>query len=254
LALIGVSHAEEPRQVVNSLGMRFVHIPPGEFQMGSPADDEQAEPDERPQHAVRIATPIYLGACEVTQREFERVMSENPSWFSPAGGGRDLVADVNTSRLPVEMISWDDAVRFCERLGDLPEERAAGRTYRLPTEAEWEHAARAGSATRYAFGDELTANDANVSSHTTRPVGFYPPNAWSLHDMHGNVWEWCGDWYDAEAYANNSAAATGPGRVVRGGDYRSDPRQSRSANRDFTRPTRRDWGNGFRVVMMRETK
>jgi formylglycine-generating enzyme required for sulfatase activity len=274
---LSVAAADEPRGLTNSLGMRFVRVPAGEFLMGSPDGDEQADDDERPQHAVRIAQAFYLGVYEVTQTEFESVMDENPSWFSRLGGGRDMVAGRNTERFPVEMVSWDDAARFCRRLAEVDAERVAGRTYRLPTEAEWEYACRAGGTTRFAWADVITSVEANIADpsanpalpQVTRPVGSYLPNAWGLHDMHGNVWEWCSDWYSAEYYESFSVRekvpegrmrdasiidplgpAEGNGRVVRGGDYRFDASQARSANRDFTRPTRRDWGNGFRVVLM----
>jgi formylglycine-generating enzyme required for sulfatase activity len=241
--------ADEPREVVNSLGVRFMRIPAGDFLMGSPVGEEQAEPDERPQHPVRISQAFYLGAYEVTQADFELVMGENPSWFSPTGGGRDLIANVDSKRLPVEMVSWDDAVSFCRRLSERDEERRAGRTYRLPTEAEWEYACRAGSTTRFTFGDALDSGTATFSTRTTSSVGLYSPNAWGLYDMHGNVWEWCSDWYAADAYSLKRPPTEGNGRVVRGGSYQFAPSQARSANRDFTRPTRRDWGNGLRVVM-----
>jgi formylglycine-generating enzyme required for sulfatase activity len=248
--------------------MRFVRVPAGEFVMGSPADDPHADDDERPQHAVRISRPLYLGRYEVTQAEYRAVTGDNPSWFSPAGGGRDEVRGVDTSQYPVEFVTWDEAVDFCRRLTSLPVERAAGRSYRLPTEAEWEYAARAGTTTPFAFGEGLAARDGvvrfepSVGPPITRPVGSLRPNAWGLYDMHGNVWEWCADFYDADYYATLSRAAegnattdppgpfTGTGRVVRGGDYRFDPAHARSANRDFTRASRRDWGNGFRVVMV----
>lgn len=257
LALANAATADEPREITNSLGMRFVRIPAGEFLMGSPAGDDQAEPDELPQHAVRIATPFYLGKFEVTQAEFELVKGENPSWFSSTGGGRDAVADRNTVRLPVEMVSWNDAVSFCRRLSELDVERAAKRTYRLPTEAEWEYACRAGTTTRFAFGNAIGSSEANFAdpganpplSQITRPVGSFLPNAWGLHEMHGNVWEWCSDWYAADAYVTGKLPIDGNGRVVRGGSYQFTASQARSANRDFTRPTRRDWGNGLRIVV-----
>jgi formylglycine-generating enzyme required for sulfatase activity len=256
--LTTVASAGELREVVNSLGMRFVLIPAGEFVMGSPADDPQADADEHPRHRVQIARPYYLGVYEVTQAEYERVMGENPSWFSPRGGGRELLGAADTGRLPVEFISWDEATAFCARLGELPEEKEAGRTYRLPTEAEREYACRAGTKTRFSNGDQLTASDANVGDGErgmTRPVGSFPSNAWGLHDMHGNVWEWCADRYDSAYYQGSPTfdprgPAEGTGRVVRGGDYRSSAKEARSANRDFTRQSRRDWGNGFRVVVI----
>jgi len=251
-----------PATIKNAIGMEFVPIPAGDSSLGSAEDDPAADHDERPQRRVRISKSFHLGRFEVTQSEYRAVMNDDPSWFSPAGGGRDEVRGVDTSRHPAEFVTWDEAGEFCRRLSALSAEQAAGRAYRLPTEAEWEHAARAGTTTRFAGGEALTPADANVrfdsdaAPRTTRPVGSYPPNAWGLHDTHGNVWEWCADFYDADAYASREPTGdprgppTGTGRVVRGGDYRSDAAQARSANRDFTRQSRRDWGNGFRVVLV----
>lgn len=243
--------------------MSFVQIPSGEFVMGSTVDDLLSEPDERPVRRVVIAQPLWVGRHEVTQSDYERVMNDNPSWFAPRGGGREQLMGVDPRRLPVDMVSWFDAVEFCRRLSDLPEERAAGRAYRLPSEAEWEYACRAGTTTRFAWGDELQATDACVSlpptpALRTEPVGSRRPNAWGLFDLHGNVWEWCGDTYQRDAYERrrdstsasvlSSDNSQGTGHVVRGGDWRSPASQARSANRDFTRSTRRDLGNGFRVI------
>jgi formylglycine-generating enzyme required for sulfatase activity len=252
-----VSASDEPQIVTNSIGMKFVRIPAGEFLMGSPDGDDHADADERPQRRVRISRDFYLGQFEVAQLEYVWVMDENPSWFSPDGGGRDFVRGLSVHRFPVENVSWDEATLFCNRLSDAKNE--SGRRYRLPTEAEWEYACRAGTTTRYAYGDELDAQRANILSSAkpqTRQVGWYKPNAWGLHDMHGNVWEWCSDRYAAEAYAVSTTITIDPqgpmegtGRVVRGGDYRFDASHARSVNRDFTRQSRRDLGNGFRVVM-----
>jgi formylglycine-generating enzyme required for sulfatase activity len=257
-----------PSAIKNSLGMQFVPIPAGEFLMGSADDDVAADSDEHPRHAVRISKSFHLGRFEVTQADYRAVMNDNPSWFSPAGGGRDEVRNVDTSRRPVEFVTWEEATEFCRRLSALPAEREAGRTYRLPTEAEWEYAARAGTTTRFAVGERLTDGAAAVrlesdaAPQATAGVGAFRANAWGLHDMHGNVWEWCADYYDAAYYEflahgerkdpaiDPQGPPTGPGRVVRGGDYRFDASQARSANRDFTRQSRRDWGNGFRVVLV----
>ncbi len=252
--------AAEPPIVYNSLGMRFVRIPAGSFIMGSVDDDPQADVDEHPRHRVAITRDLHLGATEVTQSQYVRVLGDNPSWFSPVGGGRDDVRGVDVGEHPVEMVTWDEAVEFCRRLADRPLERAHGRSYRLPTEAEWEYAARAGSTTRFAFGDALSPADANIrdplaSTMRTRPVASYRPNAFGLYDLHGNVWEWTADRYEAAYYAASPqrdppGPVEGTGRVVRGGDYRFASGMARSANRDFTRATRRDLGNGFRVVLV----
>ncbi len=235
-------------------------IPAGDFSAGSPADDAQAEDDERPRHRVRISRPFYLGAYEVTQAEYARVMGANPSWFSPTGPGRLQVLGLDTNRHPVDMLSWDDAIEFCRRLSRLPDEQRAGRVYRLPTEAEWEYACRAGTATRFHTGDLLSPRQANVGDAAPRrelgrtvAVGSYEPNALGLYDMHGNVWEWVADIYCYDYYRDCPAVdppgpSSGTGRVVRGGDWWFDVRNCRSANRDLTRASRRDLGNGFRVA------
>ena len=161
----------------NSIGIRLKLLPAGTFWMGEDLDA----------HKVTLTQPFYLGVYEVTQEQYERVMGKNPSNFK---GPQN----------PVEKVSWDDAVEFCRKLSELPEEKAAGRIYRLPTEAEWEYACRAGTTTKYSFGDseselgEYGWFDKN-SDRKTHPVGQKQPNKWGLYDMHGNVWEWCSDWY-----------------------------------------------------------
>jgi formylglycine-generating enzyme required for sulfatase activity len=247
--------------LTNSVGMRLVRIPAGEFVMGS-LDGEE---DERPAQRVVISRPFYLGAFEVAQGEYQRVMGSNPSWFSAEGPGARSVAGQDASHLPVDMVSWEDAAEFCRRLSDLPAEREGGRVYRLPTEAEWEYACRAAATSSFSTGDALAATQATIQSSGVRlapeqgmprPVGSFAPNNFGLYDMHGNVWEWCADWYAADTYRYRPTPAidprgppTGTGRVVRGGDWHFDARACRSANRDFTRATRRDLGNGFRVAL-----
>jgi len=175
-----------PINTTNSIGMRLVLIPPGEFQMGSPAGDGVASSDEKPHHNVRITKPFYLGVCEVTQEQYERVMAQNPSRFK------------GDPQRPVGYVSWTGAAEFCRKLSEKE-----GVTYRLPTEAEWEYACRAGTTTRYCFGDDEASlgEYAWYGSVGRYPVGEKTPNAWGLCDMHGNVWEWCADWYDADYYA-----------------------------------------------------
>jgi formylglycine-generating enzyme required for sulfatase activity len=183
--------AQTNKEITNSIGMKLVLIPKGTFMMGSP-ESEQGRNEIENQHEVTISKDYYLGVYEITQAQYEKVMGKNLSHFQGA-----IVGNENAD-LPVEKVSWDDAVEFCKKLSDLPEEKKVGREYRLPTEAEWEYACRAGSKTVFSFDDEegLLPEygwfDRN-SSNRTHTVGLLEPNAWGLYDMHGNVWEWCSD-------------------------------------------------------------
>ena len=220
----------------------------------------KALPAEQPQHRVRISRPFYMAAYQVTQAEYQRVMSKNPSFFSAQGGGKADLASPDTSRHPVESVSWLDAVEFCRVLSALPQEVAARRVYRLPTEAEWEYACRAGSTGLYCFGDNRTMLeeyawcDSNIG-RTTRAVGQKKPNRWGLYDVHGNVWEWCADWYGTDYYKSSPlmdppGPATGSDRTVRGGGWISYATEGcRSAFRLGYSPTFAYRDIGFRVVM-----
>ena len=185
-----------------------------------------------------------MGVHEVTQAQYEQVMGVNPSEYKGANN-------------PVEMVSWEDAVEFCRRLSELPAEKAAGNVYRLPTEAEWEYACRAGTTTKFSFGDDESDFGEygwyrENSGRTTHPVGSKLPNAWGLYDMHGNVWEWCQDWYGdypSGSVTDPSGATSSSFRVLRGGgwDYSADGCRSAFRGRDL--PSCRDYGRlGFRVV------
>ncbi|HQU45660.1 MAG TPA: SUMF1/EgtB/PvdO family nonheme iron enzyme, partial [Pirellulales bacterium] len=231
-------HGEAPRDVTNSIGMKLRLIPAGRFWMGSPESEVERGGGER-RHQVRITRPFYLGVYEVTQAEYKRVMGDNPSDFSSGGKAAVLVSGLDTRRFPVENVSWDDATDFCEKLSDRAGERAAGRRYRLPTEAEWEYACRAGTTTPFHFGGELSGRGANCNGNypygtsvkgpylgRTTTVGSYRDraNAFGLYDMHGNVWEWCADWYDSKYYDDSAAddpqgPAAGSFRVIRGGGW-----------------------------------
>jgi formylglycine-generating enzyme required for sulfatase activity len=226
------------KEISNSIGMQFVPIPAGEFMMGSNDGDH----DERPVHRVRLTKPFYLGKYEVTQEEWERVMGNNPSWIT------------GDPRRPVEYVSWDDVQEFIKRLNA----RERGARYRLPTEAEWEYAARARSITDYSFGDAARQLGAyawyldNVSS-TTHPVGQKRSNAWGLHDMHGNVWEWVQDWASYEYYTqsppeNPFGPQSGSSRVNRGGSWSDDAGNCRSAYRRSDAPGDRIPTLGFRLL------
>jgi len=248
-----ISSAEPPRGVTNSIGMSFVRIPRGSFIMGSPEHERNRRTDEQ-QHEVTISRDYYLGTYEVTQAQYEQLIGDNPSRFQPERLGGDNALN------PVETVSWDDAVEFCRRLSELPEEKAAGRVYRLPTEAEWEYACRAGSETAYSFGEtpdslaEYGWFDDN-SGKRTQPVGQKLPNAWGLYDMHGNVWEWCADWkgdYPSGAVTAPVGPADGEARVARGGCWMYVASLCRSAGRYAYPPSYRYRNVGFRVVLISE--
>jgi len=242
--------------VINSVDMLLVPIPAGSFQMGSPDSDSRAEDNERPQHPVTITKPFYLGAYEVTQSQYERVMDSRPwrgSNLKAAQGRIPLREDPDS---PAMCLSHADAVEFCRRLSTRE-----GMEYRLPTEAEWEYACRAGTTTTYSFGDDVPAleqyawygrNAYDIGERYAHRVGSKRPNSWSLYDMHGNVFEWCQDWY--ARYGSEKELSDPPGprlgrsRVSRGGAYGGKPSNVRSAVRYFTRPDYRHSSSGFRVA------
>jgi formylglycine-generating enzyme required for sulfatase activity/serine/threonine protein kinase len=249
-----------PKKITNIIGMRLVLIPPGTFVMGSPDVDDRAEIDEKPQLRARISKPFYLGVHEVTQGQYRAVMGVNPSHFK---GSDDL---------PAEQVSWLAAVRFCIKLSQLenltPFYRVdgtavtivGGEGYRLPTEAEWEYACRAGSTTRYPFGDDAGilgeyAWYRRNSEGKSHPVGQKLPNAWGIHDMLGNVLEWCGDWYGERYYASSpgldpSGPPSASNRVDRGGSWTSILRYCRSADRAGFAPGTRNNYLGFRLALV----
>jgi len=242
--------AQSPKEITNSIGMKLVLIPKGTFMMGSP-ETEKGRQENETQHEVTISKDYYLGVHEVTQAQYETVMGKNPSHFQGA-----IVGNENAD-LPVENVSWDDAVEFCKKLSDLPEEKKAGRVYRLPTEAQWENACRAGSKTAYLFDDEegllpeygwFNRN----SSNRTHTVGLLEPNAWGLYDMHGNVWEWCSDWYveyPQGAVRNPTGPKVGSDRVCRGGSWNGVASYCRSALRYWYVPSFRNNYLGFRLAL-----
>lgn len=241
----------------NSLGMKFRLIPAGTFIMGSPKTEEDRK-DNEVQHEVTISKAFWMGVYQVTQMQYEKVMGTNPSLFQ----GNEIRG--SSSNHPVELVSWKDAVEFCMKLADLAEEKAACREYRLPTEAEWEYACRAGSTTVFSFGDDSQSLGEYAwfednSNNQTHPVGEKKANAWGLCDMHGNVWEWCSDWY--HDYLEGAVCdPVGPRkgsyregrtyfRVGRGGSYYRDAARGRSAFRIRCPPTVRSSGHGFRVAL-----
>jgi formylglycine-generating enzyme required for sulfatase activity len=224
----------------NGMKLEMVLIPAGEFMMGSPDSDKDAFKWEKPQHRVRIIKPFYLGKYLITQEQWEAVMGNNPRCFK---GPKN----------PVEQVSWDDCQKFLKRLND----KVGGGKFVLPTEAQWEYACRAGSKTRYCFGDdekqlgEYAWYEKN-SGDTTHPVGEKKPNAWGLYDMHGNVWEWCQDWwkdgYYKESPVDDPTGPTGGSdRVFRGGCWNIPAGGCRSAYRAYYAPGGRDINLGLRV-------
>ena len=224
----------------NSIGMKLRVIPPGTFTMGS--DDGYLR--SRPLHQVTLTKPFMLGTHEVTQAQYQKVMGTNQSNLK----GRNN---------PVEMVNYDDASEFCRRLSELRAEKSAGRVYRLPTEAEWEFACRAGTTTRYSFGD----NESELGQHAwwngnsgkrTHPVGIKLPNALGLFDLHGNVREWCQDRYESYprgAVTDPTGAASGSNRVFRGGSWDGTAVLCRSAYRNGRLPSFRFSNRGFRVSL-----
>ena len=232
-------------EITNSIGMQLVLIPAGEFSMGDTASHSGFD-DERPQHRVTITKPFYMGAHEVTQKEYAAVMGNNPSFFK----GDDR---------PVESVSWNDAVEFCRKLG--VQENVV---YRLPTEAEWEFACRAGSSTSWHFGDDANmltdyAWSDDTADGTTREVGQLKPNGFGLFDFNGNVAEWCSDWYSFVYYSKSSPAdpqgpndsnakGLGNAKVVRGGSWDSTAATCRAAYRGSNLMTDGNSRTGFRVV------
>ncbi|MCZ7640130.1 MAG: formylglycine-generating enzyme family protein [Verrucomicrobia bacterium] len=270
---------DSPRRVYRALKVtkpavqtiaNMVWLPPGRFVMGSPETERGRDDREGPQTRVELTQGFWLGKYEVTQREYLAVMGENPSYFQPPEYPEDLDR-------PVEGVSWDDAVAYCQKLTE--QERAAGRigtnaVYRLPTEAEWEYTCRAGTTTRFSFGDALGCDDGcgycplldsymwwcGNSGYESHPVGSKLPNRWGLHDMHGNVWEWCQDRFDwghpeypGGAVVDPHGPSAGSNRVIRGGndwnDWNDNARNCRSANRNGNDPDNRNNNLGFRAVL-----
>jgi formylglycine-generating enzyme required for sulfatase activity len=228
------------KELTNRLGMHFVLIPDGTFMMGSGIAEEGDE-DERPQHQVTLSQPFYLQTTPVTQGQWQRLMGGNPSLFQECG-----------EDCPVENVSWDDAQDFIRKLNQVEKTDK----YRLPTEAEWEYACRAGSTQSYCFGDgnaELWqyAWYADNSQKSTHPVGRLKPNAWGLYDMHGNVYEWCQDWYEdypPGPVTDPRGPSSGEYRLLRGGSWDGEAGDVRSAYRHRLTPRYRYGHEGLRVA------
>jgi formylglycine-generating enzyme required for sulfatase activity len=304
----GPSRAQSAENVTNSIGMKFALISAGEFMMGAPASDPDVEEHEKPQHKVRITNSFYLGVHEVTVGQFRQFVAatghrtgaetdgKGSSGYNPGLRGFEYGKPGYTWKHvgweqgedhPVLNVSWDDAVAFCQWLS-----RKEAGAYRLPTEAEWEYACRAGTATRFFRGDALedTEKIANVLDQSliekweaaardlqlgkphkynvpmkwndghpfTAPVGRLEANAFGLYDTHGNAAEWCADWYDEDYYRNApesdpAGPDQGKARVVRGGTFLSSPKVSRASMRVASLPDYHNYVIGFRVVLEEST-
>jgi formylglycine-generating enzyme required for sulfatase activity len=239
---------EKTIELGNEVNIAVIYIPAGEFDMGSPMDEPKRDSDEA-QHHIKLTKAFYIGKFEVTQLQYRVIMSENPSKF----GG---------DKLPVDNVNWYEACRFLKKLSDK-----TGLKFRLPTEAEWEYACRAGTKTTFNTGTTLDSDVANYDAtepyadgiigkylKRTTEVGSYPPNAFGLYDMHGNVWEWCSDIYDEDYYkvtplVDPKGPAEGKPKVMRGGAWNEYAYKCRSADRNHRWPKTNETIIGFRVVL-----
>ena len=237
-----VSASETPKELKLDLGdevsLDLVLVSPATFAMGSPEAERRRNSDET-LHQVTLTRPLYLGKFPVTQQQYDHIMGEGPSYFEQPQN-------------PVENVSWENALQFCLKLASR-----LGKPIRLPTEAEWEYACRAGSTTAFCFGDSnYNLGDyawyAANSESRPHPVGQKKPNPWGLYDMHGNVWEWCSDWYGpypVSLVTDPLGGKEGTARVLRGGAWNLDPRSCRSADRGRNAPTYRAFNLGFRICV-----
>ncbi len=250
------SEVARAKVVDNGVGMAFVLVPAASFRMG----EAGFRTNEVPVHEVVLTTAFYMGTAPVTQQAYRLVTGQNPAHFTPERGG--------STAHPVERVSWDDAARFCERLTARPEEQSARRRYRLPTEAEWEYAARGGTVTPFPTGELFTAahgtfdarhpfpegTTTGESATGPTPTGTFPSNSFGLLDVCGGVWEWCSDWYDEKFYASSpvrdpSGPPTGTRRVLRGGSWKNQAHSCRVAYRNALPPHQKNSATGFRVVL-----
>ena len=261
------SRAQSGDEIINSIGMKFVSVPRGSFEMGS-AEDERYRRDDEKLHTVQISQPYWLSTYEVTQRQFEQVMGTNPSFFSATGVGRVKVRPKEAPLHPVEGATWNQAAEFCEKLSAREDEKGRKFTYRLPTEAEWEWACRAGTSAPLYYGRDISSHELNFNGigplgrgrtgpflRATFAIGGYRPNAFGLYDMHGNVAEWCSDWHSSDYYRDSpkldpKGPASGEEKVVRGGGWANSARECRSAARNHFPPNFSSYAIGFRVVLI----
>lgn len=253
--------AATAKTYTNSIGMEFILIPSGSFYMGAGGNEPAARCEEKPRHHVIISKPFYLGRHEVTQGQWETVMGSNPFSMERTYPGRWDFLIQQPGRLIADdkpaTVSWNDAQEFIKRLNE-----AEGHDrYRLPTEAEWEYACRAGTDSAYSFGNDARELGLyawfgeDFATGSTHPVGHKKPNPWGFYDMHGNVWEWVQDYYLRNYYSvSPEVDPTGPlqgsSRVVRGGSWHATAADWRSAFRKSYDPDYRGVSIGFRVVLM----
>ena len=249
-----------PKHFTNGVGMKFVWIPPGSFMMGGTKEELEKQPfdilafrADETRHKVTLTKGFYMAVYTVTQEQWQAVIGDNPSYFK------------GEKNLPVERVSWNDCQRFINKLRGKDR-----RPYRLPTEAEWEYACRAGTTTPFYCGETISTGQANYDGDftygngrkgahrgKTTPVGSFPPNPWGLYDMHGNVWQWCQDWlgdYPHKDVVDPRGPPTGVTRVMRGGSFSQKPEDCRSAKRNGgTLPGRGDAINiGLRLCFSLE--
>ena len=226
------TEVEKKADLGKGVNLDIVLIPAGRFMMGSPASEKGRNENET-QHEVTLTKSYYMGKYELTQEQWEAVMGNNPS-------------EIKGVKLPVTQVSWEDCQEFIKKLNS----KTTGG-YRLPTEAEWEYACRAGTSTAFSYGDSITKSDANINGDNIKAMGSYSPNAFGLYDMHGNVWEWCEDWYGP--YPNGKVndplgTANGTHRILRGGSFFYGVSEARSSNRATDSPANRSGNAGFRLA------
>jgi formylglycine-generating enzyme len=286
LAATGFAESGDLKEDTNSLGMKFVQVPAGEFQTGSPETETERLPNETP-HRVTISRPFWLGATHVTVGQFSEFVKatgyqtaaekqgwatgawdlEGKKWSRIDGSSWKDPSFKQETNHPVVCVTWHDAQAFCDWLS-----KKEGRKYRLPTEAEWEYASRAGTTTSYFWGADPKAGEGKLNGNGTNtaklfpffppflwsdefvhtsPVGTFPPNAWGLSDMLGNTLQWCGDWfgeYPTDAVTDPVGPTEGKERVLRGGAFVYGPKHCRVAFRGRSPPDFQNFYIGFRVV------
>jgi formylglycine-generating enzyme required for sulfatase activity len=237
----------QPKEVTNTIGMKLVLIPAGTFTMGSPASEKDRY-DNETQHQVTLTKPFYMGRTEVTQGQWKKVMGTE-LWK-----GKEHVQEGDD--YPAVNVSWDDAEEFCKKLSAME-----GKVYRLPTEAEWEFACRGGTKTAFCFGNDeaelgkyawFDGNTWDIDEDYAHRLAQKLANPFGLHDMHGNAWEWCSDWYDAypsTPLTDPRGPNSGDNRVLRGGSWKLGPYRVRCARREDGPPDYRYHLHGFRLVL-----